>query len=384
MVEISVVVPVFNVEKYLSECLDSIINQTFKDIEILCINDGSTDNSLNILNKYMEIDNRIKIINQENSGLGASRNRGMELAKGKYIFFIDSDDYIELNTLMELYEICENKELDFVICQVKNYDEENGEFFTSDYFDMPILSKTVQDNVFNYKDVSNILPNINVVAWNKLYNLNFIKKSGARFSEDLIFEDNVFFWNLLFSAARIYFYQKYLYIYRRRVSSITSSGSKNLIDTIEIHNQIFDVFKKYGVFEAYEKFLFNKKVSLIFIRFEEISEEYKELFFSEMKKDWILMVQEYGKEKILNLLDERTSAILNNVLESEGYVELLLKNEIYHNKNTIGKLNNENKELKNKLNDCKKRNADLNNKLKLVYSSNSWRFTKPLRKIRPR
>lgn len=109
MVEISVVVPVYNVETYLEECLNSIINQTFSDIEIICINDGSTDSSLDILNDYSKKDDRIKIINQENKGLGATRNKGIDLAKGKYIFFIDSDDYIELNTFFELHNVCEKK-----------------------------------------------------------------------------------------------------------------------------------------------------------------------------------------------------------------------------------------------------------------------------------
>ena len=95
MPKISVIVPIFNVEKYLKECLESIINQTFKDIEIICINDGSTDNSLDILNQYAEKDNRIKVITQSNQGLSAARNTGIKYANGEYISFIDSDDYID-------------------------------------------------------------------------------------------------------------------------------------------------------------------------------------------------------------------------------------------------------------------------------------------------
>lgn len=391
MVEISVVVPVYNVEKYLDECLNSIINQTFSDIEIICINDGSTDSSLDILNDYSKKDDRIKIINQKNKGLGATRNKGIDLAKGKYIFFIDSDDYIELNALFELHNLCEKKGLDFVICRVKNYDEENNEFFTSEYFDMPVLAKTVGDNVFNYNDIKDILPRINVVAWNKLYNLNFIKKTNARFSEKFIFEDNVFFWKLLFNAKNIYFYQKYLYIYRRRNLSITSSGNKNLIDTIEIHNQIFNVFREHGLFETHKNFLFNKKVSLIYARFEEISEEYKETFFKKMKDDWIQMVELYGKDYIIDILDEIATIIFINVLESSNYIEFQLKNKISQNNIQIEKLTAENKnlkdnnkKLKNQLNSYKIKNDSLNKELGLIYSSNSWKLTKPLRKIRNR
>lgn len=256
---------------------------------------------------------------------------------------------------------------------------------------MPVLAKTVGDKVFNYSDVRDILPRINVVAWNKLYNLDFIKKINARFSERLIFEDNVFFWNLLFNAKNIYFYQKYFYIYRRRDLSITSSGNKNLIDTIEIHNQIFNVFKEHGLFETHKNFLFNKKVSLIHTRFEEISEEHKETFFKEMKCDFSQMVEQYGKDYILDILDERAAMILINVIESSNYVEFQLKNKISQSNIKIKKLTAENKKLKennkklkNQLDSYKINNDSLNKELDLIYSSNSWKLTKPLRKIRNR
>ena len=100
MAKISVVVPVYNVEKYLKECIDSIINQTLEDIEIICVNDGSTDSSLEILNNFAEQDNRIKVITQSNQGLSAARNTGIKYANGEYISFIDSDDYIDTS----LYE----------------------------------------------------------------------------------------------------------------------------------------------------------------------------------------------------------------------------------------------------------------------------------------
>ena len=104
MVEISVIVPVYNVSEYLAQCMDSIINQTFEDIEIICVNDGSTDDSLKILEEYSEKDERISIISQENQGQGVARNVGMNAARGNYIFFMDSDDFIKLNALELLHE----------------------------------------------------------------------------------------------------------------------------------------------------------------------------------------------------------------------------------------------------------------------------------------
>ena len=99
MVKISVIIPVYNVEKYLKESLESVVNQTLNDIEIICIDDGSTDSSPSILKEYQNNDERFIIINQENSGPGAARNRGIKEAKGKYTYFLDSDDYLELDAL---------------------------------------------------------------------------------------------------------------------------------------------------------------------------------------------------------------------------------------------------------------------------------------------
>ena len=102
---LSVIIPVYNVEPYLEQCLDSVINQTYKNLEIICINDGSTDNSLKILEKYQKKDNRIKLINQKNKGLSEARNAGLDVAKGEYIAFVDSDDYLELNAYEEAMNV---------------------------------------------------------------------------------------------------------------------------------------------------------------------------------------------------------------------------------------------------------------------------------------
>ena len=101
---ISVIIPIYNVEKYLTKCIESVINQTYKNLEIILVNDGSTDNSKEIIDKYSSIDSRIKVINKKNGGLSDARNVGIELAKGEYITFLDSDDWIELNMYEKLYK----------------------------------------------------------------------------------------------------------------------------------------------------------------------------------------------------------------------------------------------------------------------------------------
>lgn len=119
--KISVLIPIYNVEKYLGECLESIINQTYSDLEIICINDGSTDNSLSIINKYAKLDDRIVLIDKENSGYGDSMNRGLSIAKGEYISIVESDDFIEKDMLGVLYEKMASYNLDVVKCKYNRY-----------------------------------------------------------------------------------------------------------------------------------------------------------------------------------------------------------------------------------------------------------------------
>ena len=112
--KVSVIIPIYNVEEYLEECIDSILNQSLDNVEILCINDGSTDNSLSILNKYSERNSNIKIINQENTGAGTARNRALKFAEGEYIYFLDGDDYLDKDTLLICYEEAKKNNLDIV------------------------------------------------------------------------------------------------------------------------------------------------------------------------------------------------------------------------------------------------------------------------------
>ena len=133
---ISVIIPVYNSEKYLRKCLDSVINQTLKDLEIICVNDGSTDQSLEILNEYINVDNRITVINQDNLGAGAARNKGLEVAKGEYIHFLDADDWLEPNAYELVYHHVKKSDTIIDICMFlyKKYDNETGAINYVDLF----------------------------------------------------------------------------------------------------------------------------------------------------------------------------------------------------------------------------------------------------------
>ena len=153
MAEISVIVPIYNVEKYLEKCLDTIINQTFKDIEIICVNDGSVDCSRNILEEYKNKDSRIKIVDKENGGLSSARNAGLKIATGKFISFIDSDDWVSSTFLEKLYKNITSYDTDISICAVHQFDEKTrSNDDTVPYFTLEHFDNSFDDKVFSYED----------------------------------------------------------------------------------------------------------------------------------------------------------------------------------------------------------------------------------------
>lgn len=179
---ISVIIPVYNIEKYLPQCLDSVVNQTIKDIEIICVNDGSTDGCVKILQKYAAEDKRIQVINQENKGLSAARNAGLKAATAKYIAFVDSDDFVHPKFLEVLYQAIKTTNCDISGCdftKIKNHKE----LKVSGNHKISIFSPAI-DVLLNKKNF------IHFNVWNKLYNRAVLK--DILFAEGIYYEDWIF------------------------------------------------------------------------------------------------------------------------------------------------------------------------------------------------
>ena len=365
MVKISVVVPIYNVEEFLEECLDSIINQTFKDIEIICIDDGSTDNSLNILKKYSSFDSRIRVISQENCGHAVATNLGITLSKGKYLFLMDSDDILELTAFEELFYYAEEKNVDFLIFQAMNYIMDEDRYYKSELYSLKKLVNLVGSNIFKYENVKDLIFDIPVTPWSKLYRTEFIKKSGAKFPEGLVFDDNIFFFEILFNAERIAIYEKYLFIRRWYNYSSTTNGDKRFMDSIDINNLTIDLFKKYGVFEEFKKELYNRKVNLGNFRFVRIKDEFKGIYFEKLQNDFKSLVNDGLYEDYVKNLNERNKYIFNSVLDSQTAMEFKYKILYYDLRNKNSNLNKKIYELENIVNDLNKKLqiAEENNKL---------------------
>ena len=283
MPKISVIIPIYNNEDYLIECLNSVNTQTLTDIEVICINDGSTDDSLLIARAFAEIDNRFFILNQKNKGAGAARNRGIQFARGDYIYFMDSDDYLEKNTLEEAYYQAIDKNVDFLMFKISNFYDDDIKNEDNVYYTMPYLKKRVGKTVFNYNNVSDFALDLCVCVPGNLFKREFIR--DIRFPEGLLFEDNVFFTHALFKAKRIYFHDKFLYNRRKHFNSTTSTPLIKLLDTIEITDQLLDLANEFGYYR-HKKELFYRIFNNIYSIFKQTNKSDKPKFFEKIKKEY--------------------------------------------------------------------------------------------------
>lgn len=411
--------PVYNGDKYIKDCLDSIVNQTLNEIEIICVNDGSTDNTLNILNEYASNDNRFKIISQDNQGQGAARNNGMQYINGEYFCFVDSDDKLELNTIEHCYITSKKKNLDIVMYKLINYDDKTGKYYKTPGYDMYRLEYHVKDTIFNYKTMGEQIFYTSVSPVNKLYNSHFVLDNNVKFPEGTIFEDNIFFWKLLFKAQRMYFIKEYYYVRRVHGNSVTKLGNKQWVDAIDIYNKVWSIFKENNYFEKYKSKLYNNKLQFALFRYDNINEKYKQFFFEHWKQDLInIQSNYYDFEEKLN---EKNKLVYQIVLSSNNSNEFDLLMNIKSMDDIINKVDYKNKEIKfifseltNKINELEEELNNIHdsnnnreyqlltnleslddklieleeelNKLKKfkdeTLSSNSWKLTEPLRKFR--
>ena len=371
MVEISVIIPVYNVEEYLEECLDSIVNQSFKDIEIICVDDGSTDNSSDILNEYQNNDSRIRIITQENHGAGSARNAALNDSKGNYIYFMDSDDYLDLDGLNKLHSLSQENDLDLVLFKLLNFNEKTGEK-DYDYSNMPFLLDIGKD-VFSYQDFKYDLLKVDVSPCNKFFKRELVE--NKRFLEGLIFEDNAFYIDYIFDAERIYFLDEILYYRRIKNDSVITKASKKHADIIEVYDHIYRKFKDKGMYPEFREMLFMRKIDSIYYRFSLIKPECKQYYYNHMKSSFLEQKDEYETELKLEEIEEYHKNIFNAVIESQRFEEVDVYLKFYQLKTKLEALKEENNKLKHENNELKRKNQEL-------LSSKSWKITKPLRKLK--
>lgn len=215
MPEVSVIIPVYNGEKYLKECLDSVLAQTMSDIEAICINDGSTDDSLKILQEYQNKDRRIKIINQSNQGQAVARNRAFAAAEGRYIGYVDCDDWIPKDFYEKLYNAAEKTDADIAGCNIISVKENETKHMLK-----LKKQKVYQTTPDKYKAFN--VPKLNYI-WNKIYRRDFMQKHHIFFPEGMFFEDILFTHQALDCCAKAVTVPDTVYFYRQNPDSTVNT-----------------------------------------------------------------------------------------------------------------------------------------------------------------
>jgi len=260
MIKVSVIVPVYNVEKYLPKCLDSLAKQTLKDIEVIIVNDGSPDNSQAIIDKYTKKYKNMKSYVKKNGGLSDARNYGIKKATGKYIAFLDSDDYVTYDMYEKMYNKAITNNFDMVVCDLNYvYDNKIKKAYCNVYRDTNDIKKEMLD----------IYP----AAWNKIFNRKLFD-SGIEFKKGVWFEDVEFLYRLLPSVNNIGVVHEHFNQYVQREGSITSTIDKRIYHYIENWNGIIDYYKKNKLYDEYEKELEYCYVRYIFGTFVKQSAKY--------------------------------------------------------------------------------------------------------------
>lgn len=266
MAKIAVIVPVYNIEEYLSRCIDSILGQTFNDFRLILVNDGSTDRSGDICDEYKEKDSRIKVIHQENMGLSMARNNGIQNSKEDYITFIDSDDYVHKDMLKILYRNLKKYKGDISVCQFKlSYEDEKIEDEESENHSFARNNRQAVDMIVGGSDVGMI------VAWGKVYKRSLFE--NTKYPKGKYHEDEFVTYKLLYNAKRVVINTQELYYYTQRKQSITGEPySLKRLEKLEALKEAIDFFKELNEKEletrARIRYLMNIQIGYYKVRYE--------------------------------------------------------------------------------------------------------------------
>ena len=310
--KISVVVPIYNVEKYLPECIESVQNQSYMNLEIILVDDGSPDNSGKIADEYAKKDGRIKVIHKKNGGLSDARNAGIEVATGDYIMFLDSDDLLTADACKVLEEKIEKENADYVIGNYINC-HEDGTLWEKPIFNLEKY-KTFKLNIKDYTDSFFIM---NSSACNKIFDLNFIKKLGLKFEIGLPAEDAIFTTYCFIKSENVYYIPDIIYVYRQRDAgtSISMNCTSKYFDGIsKAYKKIYENFNQNNEIGFY-RFFYAKSMTYMLYKFIDsqlLSEEEKIEVLSDMR--WFYKL---SRELDVPACQESLELIIDKIIDGD-------------------------------------------------------------------
>ena len=314
MKKVSIIVPVYNVQDYIEKCLDSLVYQTLDDIEIIVVNDGATDESRIVIQKYInKYPEKIVYVEKENGGLSDARNYGMKYATGEYIAFVDSDDYVEKNMYEKMYDIAQKENSDMVECNF--YWEYNN--------------KLKMDKGIQYKEKQDMLVKARVVAWNKLIRRKLVQDKDIKFPKGLRYEDIEFTYKLIPYIEKVSFVKEPMVHYIQRDNSISNMQNIRNREIFEVLDNVIKYYKEKNLYKDYEKeleyvytryllcssFLRIVKIKDKKIRKQLLAETWSNLNskFPNRKKNEILINSKSPKDKYIKSVNKTTFKIYSKL-----------------------------------------------------------------------
>ena len=317
MVKVSIILPVYNSQSYIRKAIESVMNQTFSDFELIIVNDGSTDNTLGIINEFD--DERIRLITQENLGPGAARNNALKLACGEYIMYLDSDDWLCPDALEVAYSEITGFAADMTFFQMINWDEEV--FYENDWFELKTFDESFENRAFSPDETPGSIFDLSVGVCQKIYSHEFLKEIDAKFPEGIFFEDMPFFYYVYLKSRRISIVKRHLYVRRKHTRSITNVVDEKFLDTVPAGQELMRIFIENGWYDAYKFDLLAYKINGPRFALRDMPSKYKSEMFDLIKKDYESIKQGPYYEDFLDQLGPVKKKFFLDVLNSRDYGE---------------------------------------------------------------
>lgn len=311
--KVSIILPVYNVEKSINKCVESIVKQTFKEIEIIIINDGSSDGTRNIIEKLSSLDERIIIVNQRNTGVGGARNKGLDMAQGEYCLFIDGDDYINPVMVEVMYKMITKFKCDVVQCSYNIITNDNVKNIK---YDIPFNKVITGNEIESYLKRPLILGNLSTYIWDKIYNVEFLKKNQIKFEDKIIFEDWYFNMDIISKMSSFLYIEDNLYNYVVYDESLSKKNYDNYDEMIiDLQEKKYKFMTSWGM---------NTK-------------EYTEQFYLSIGNDILKIINYiYNKEKSFTQRIKRLNKLSRNKFLVKNFY--LDNYKIFINRSSMNKL----------------------------------------------
>ena len=323
MVSISVILPVFNEERYIRDAVSSVLNQSFEDFELIIVDDGSTDDTPEIINSFT--DDRIKVISQKNQGPGASRNSALEVASGDYVMFLDGDDWYCTDALQTAYDEITSNNTDISIFQIIKYD--GNEYSQNSWFNLDNFPADFEDRVFNPHECRDFLFDISVSACQKIFRRQFLVDINAKFPEGIFFEDMPFFFYTFLKAERISLIKRHLYVRRKHSGSTTESVDGKFLDTVEAGRILMDIFIENEWYNLYIYDLIAFKINGPRYALMGIEEKYQVDLYLLIKKDYESIKSSRYYHDYMDNLGPVKKKFMQDIIESKDYDDFKTLNQ---------------------------------------------------------